>query len=97
MNNPRIGKITFRTLRHFKGTTEYHKTKDILHVKEVLGHKNIQNTLIYIHLENTIYRTSNDEFHVKIAKSPEEVQQLLEVGFEYVTDMGDLKFFRKRK
>ena len=41
-----INRITFKTFRHFKGTMEYHKTKDILHVKNVLGHKNIKNTLV---------------------------------------------------
>ena len=70
---------------------------DILHVKEVLGHVSIQNTLIYIHLENALFKNVDDEFHVRIAKTPEEVTQLLEVGFEYVTDMDGLKFFRKRK
>jgi integrase len=45
--NPRINQITFHTFRHWKATMEYHKTKDILHVIRILGHKNIKNTLIY--------------------------------------------------
>ena len=97
LNNPRILKISFKTLRHFKGTVEYHKTKDILHVKEILGHKSIQNTLIYIHLEAAIFQTANDEFIVKAANTLEEATRLLEVGFEYVTDMDGFKLFRKRK
>ncbi len=97
LNNPRLLKISFKTLRHFKGTTEYHKTKDILHVKQVLGHKNIQNTLIYINLESAIFKTVNDEFHVRAAKTVQEAKQLLEVGFEYVTNVDDVKLFRKRK
>jgi hypothetical protein len=28
--------------RHWKATMEYHKTKDILHVMRLLGHKNIK-------------------------------------------------------
>jgi len=47
LGNPRILKISFHTLRHWKATMEYHKTKDILHVMQVLGHRNIKNTLIY--------------------------------------------------
>jgi site-specific recombinase XerD len=31
---------------------EYHKTKDILHVTQMLGHRNIKNTLIYTQLIN---------------------------------------------
>jgi site-specific recombinase XerD len=33
---------------------EYHKTKDILHVQRILGHRNIHNTMMYIRLEETI-------------------------------------------
>ncbi len=50
LQNPRLNQITFKTLRHFKATTEYHRTKDILHVMQLLGHKNIRNTLVYTHL-----------------------------------------------
>jgi integrase len=46
LNNPRIQQITFHTLRHWKATMEYHRTKDILHVMQILGHKNIKNTLV---------------------------------------------------
>lgn len=31
LGNPRLQRITFRTLRHWKATMEYHKTRDILH------------------------------------------------------------------
>jgi len=61
-------------------------TKDILHVMNVLGHKRIKNTMIYINLENAIFHTTNEEFHVKVAKSPEEIKGLLEAGFEYVCE-----------
>jgi integrase len=50
LGNPRLKEIHFHTLRHWKATMEYHYTKDILHVKELLGHKEIDNTLIYIQL-----------------------------------------------
>jgi integrase len=54
-NNPRLLKISFVTIRHWKGTMEYHRTKDILHVKQLLGHKQIQNTMVYINLENAVF------------------------------------------
>lgn len=84
-------------MRHFKGTMLYHKTRDILHVKETLGHKDINNTLIYIHLETAVFKTENDSFTVKVARTLEEVKNLLEVGFEYVTEVENVKLFRKRK
>jgi integrase len=93
LKNPRISRITFRTLRHWKASTEYHRTKDILHVMNVLGHKNIKNTLVYTHLINV----QDDEYVSKVAWNLQEACQLLEAGFDYVTDMESAKIFRKRK
>ena len=50
VNNPNLMRIDFKSLRHFKATREYFKTKDVLFVKELLGHKSIKNTLVYVHL-----------------------------------------------
>ena len=72
---------------------EYHRTKDILHVMQLLGHKNIKNTLIYTQLVNF----KDNEYVCKIAKTLEEATKLIEAGFEYVTDMNGYKLFRKRK
>jgi integrase len=93
VGNPRLLKITFRTLRHFKATMEYHRTKDILHVMQILGHKSIRNTLVYTHLVDF----ENDEFVCKVAKTAQEASALVEAGFDYVTDVDGLKLFRKRK
>jgi len=96
-NNPRLKKIHSHTFRHWKGTTEYHKTRDIYHVRNVLGHRNINNTLLYITLENALYQTSNDEWICKTANNINEATQLIEHGFQYVTEMDGLRLFRKRK
>jgi len=77
---------------------EYHKTKDVIHVQQLLGHRAIKSTMLYINIENAIYRHDKpEEFHVKVAHSLDEACQLLEAGFEYVTDMDGAKIFRKRK
>ena len=96
IGNPRIIKIHFHTLRHFKGTMLYHKTKDLLYVMQALGHKNIKNTLLYIQLEEALFQGEID-YISKIAKTPGEICALIEAGFEYVTEMDGLKFFKKRK
>ena len=85
--------ISFRTLRHFKATMEYHRTKDILHVMQLLGHKSIKNTLVYTHLVDF----GGDEFVCKVAKTVDAAKELVESGFDYVTDVEDMKLFRKRK
>ncbi len=93
-----ISRITLHMLRHWKATMEYHKAKDILHVMKTLGHKAIQNTLIYIDLEKAAFRSpEDDEYIVRVAKTMDEACDLLEAGFEYVTDMDSAKIFRKRK
>ena len=52
LQNPRLLQIKFHTFRHFKATMEYNKTKDILHVKQLLGHRNLNSTLTYTQLVN---------------------------------------------
>jgi len=98
LGNPRLLQISFRTFRHWKGTIEYHKTKDILYVKEILGHKDLKSTQVYVHIERTIFlNAAPEEYHVKIAKTKEEIALLLETGFEYVLQKDGLAYFRKRK
>ena len=98
LGNPRLAQITFHTLRHWKGTIEYHETKDPWHVKKVLGHKSLRSTEIYINLDQAHFEEPNDHFISKAAKTAEEAQQLIEVGFEYVcTTPKGLMLFRKRK
>ena len=93
VQSPRIDRITFHTLRHYYGTMEYHKTKDILHVQERLGHRSITSTLIYTHLVNF----EGDEYHTATAKTLKEDEELLKAGFEYVTERDGIKIYRKRK
>ena len=53
---PGLLKITFHTLRHWKTTMEYHRTKDILYVKQLLCHKRIENTLKYVQLAEELFK-----------------------------------------
>jgi hypothetical protein len=72
---------------------EYSRTKDILYVKELLGHVNINNTLVYTHLVNF----GSEEYICKATGNLEEASKLVEAGYEYVCDMEGIKLFRKRK
>jgi len=96
--NPRIKQIHLHTFRHWHGSTLYHYTKDIMLVKERLGHKSITSTQIYVQL---LQGKGKEEYISKTATTLEEAQTLIESGFEYVTDMqfGEMtyKLFRKRK
>ena len=59
----------------------------------ILGHKNIQNTLVYTHLVDF----QSDEYVCKVAKNVDEGKAFVESGFDYVTDVDGMKLFRKRK
>ncbi|MFW6110667.1 MAG: hypothetical protein ACOC6H_01365, partial [Thermoproteota archaeon] len=71
----------------------YNKTKDILHVKQMLGHRRLDSTLVYTQL---VHFESN-EYHVRTAETVEEAKELAEAGFDYFTEMDDVQIFRKRK
>jgi hypothetical protein len=75
----------------------YHETKDILYVKEFLGHRKVETTLLYVQLAEVIFKETSDEFTVRVASKPEDIQALLEIGFEYVCEKDGLLYFRKRK
>lgn len=93
LSNPRLHKISWRTLRHYKGTMEYHKTRDIIHVKQILGHKSINNTMRYV----TLLPHEDDDFLVKIVTSREDRIKLLEEGFDLIKADGEEWYLRKRK
>lgn len=99
LQNPRLLQIHFHTLRHWKATMEYHNTEDLLHTMAFLGHKKSDTTLMYIQLDQKLFKQSDDSFTTKIAHNVGEAAALVEVGFEYVTgeysDGG--KLFRKPK
>jgi len=66
-NNPRLLNIHAHTFRHWKATATYHSTKDILFVKQILGHRSITNTLRYTQL---VSWNEENGLHCKAAKSP---------------------------
>ena len=94
LQNPKLLQIHFHLLRHWKATVEYAKTKDILYVQKLLGHRNIKNTLRYTQL---LALPQNEEYICKAAKTVDEAKELIESGFQYVTDVGETKLFRKLK
>jgi integrase len=94
LKDPGIKCIRLYDLRHFYATTLYHKSKDILLVKQQLGHKKIETTLIYTQL---VSFGEEDEFSSATANSVSEAAKLVEQGFDFVTDVDGVKLFRKRK
>ena len=74
---------------------EYAKTRDVIHVMQVLGHRNIKNALICTQL---VKMEVEDNFYSATAKTAIEAKDLVESGFEYVCTTPEMVMvFRKRK
>jgi len=95
LQNPRLRQKHFHTLRHWKATTDYQRTKNILHAKRLLDHKKLENTESYTQLIDF----ESDEWHMATAQSLDEEKKLIEAGFDYVrySDKDEVAIYRKRK
>jgi hypothetical protein len=72
----------------------YDKTKDILLVKQLLGHKKLETTMFYTQL---VTINTEEEYTCRTATNIKEATELIEAGFQYITDIDGFKLFRKRK
>jgi len=97
LGNPRLQRITFHTFRHWKATMLAHQTKDPFFVMNYLGHKNIMNTMRYVHLSQLIFEQEKEEYICKVARTIDEAAELIEAGFEHVCEIEGARLFRKRK
>ena len=61
-----------------------------------LGHKNIKNTMTYIHLAKVLFNEV-PEFLCEPAKTMEEAKSLIEKGFSYEFEIDGIKLFKKIK
>ena len=98
--NPRLNEIHFHTLKHWKATMYYHYKPDMLLVAEFLGHRELENTRLYIQLEKSLFKDlPNYQFITRLDFNTQQACDLIDVGFEYITgeynDGG--KIFRKHK
>jgi integrase len=84
LKNPRLLQISFKTLRHFKGTMEAWRTNSPFHVQEFLRHRNIKNTMRYIHLAQLLFKDEH-EYVTQVAHNVKEACTLIEQGWKYQT------------
>jgi integrase len=94
LQQPELRKVPLRNLRHKFATQTYDKTKDMFYTMQQMGHSKYETTLFYaqlLHFEN------EEEYTVKVAQNIKEAIELIEHGFQYVTEMDGVKLFKKRK
>ncbi len=94
LGNPTLQTIRLYDFRHYFATRLYAKTKDILYVKQQMGHKKIETTLKYVQLQNN---TEDDEWTCRTATNTKEAIKLLESGFSYIQEIDGISLYRKRK
>jgi hypothetical protein len=68
------------------GNIELDRAESELHTRTAQNFKSL-----------AIFQNADEAYHVKVAETLQEACKLLEVGFEYVTDLNGAKLFRKRK
>jgi len=97
-DNNRYCKIHFHTFRHVFALRTYHRTKDILYVKTLLGHRSLMTTQRYVELYCQLYDTNEpDQFITKIAATKEERITLINDGWTFIKNDGNDWYFRKSK
>jgi len=94
LHKPELKNIRLYDFRHYFATRLYAKTKDILYVKQQMGHRKIETTLIYTQL---LKINEEEEYTCRISTNTKQDAELIESGFEYVTERDGNKIFRKRK
>lgn len=62
---------------------------------QLVGHKNIKNTLPYVQLEEALFQ-GETSYISKVAKTEKDICSLVEAGFEYVR-VWRLKNLQKKK
>jgi len=93
LKDPSLKKVNLYSLRHFYACKLYHQTRNIVLVKEMMGHRKIERTMTYVKLMDL----GEEEFVSAVAKNLSEAYKLIEEGYEYVCEMEGVKLFRKRK
>jgi len=78
LQNPRLKQIHFHTLRHYYATRLFNETKSLPLVKEKLGHRNINSTMVYTHIVE--FDEESQNYHHAIARDEKEAGQLIDNG-----------------
>jgi len=94
LKQPQLKKIPMKNLRNYSGAKLYYSLKDPIAVMRHLRHKKLETTMHYI---RAITIGGEEEYTCKTANTITEATELIENGFEYITEMDRLKLFRKRK
>jgi integrase len=89
-----LKKIPMKNLRNYSGAKLYYSLKDPIAVMRHLRHKKLETTMHYL---RGITIGGEEEYTCKTATNIKEATELIENGFEYITEIDGTKLFKKRK
>jgi hypothetical protein len=94
-NDPTLLTIAMKNLRNYSGAQYYLRyEKDAIGTMRHLRHKKLETTMHYL---RAIVLDQEPEYDSRTARSIEEDQQLINAGYQYVTERDGIKLYRKRK
>jgi len=90
---PELKQIQLYDFRRFKASKTYHLTRDILYVKEILGHKDnsLRSTLKYI----SLFDERNITWIPVVAETDEEIKQAIQDDCILVCQANGITYFKK--
>ena len=90
---PELKQIQLYDFRRFKASKEYHLTKSVLHVKEILGHKDttLRSTLKYI----SLFDEDTSSWIPVVAETDEEIKQAIQDDCILVCQANGKTYFKK--
>jgi integrase len=94
LKQPELKNIPMKNLRNYSGAKLYYSMPDPIAVMRHLRHKKLETTMHYL---RAIVLDQEPEYISRTAKTIEEDQQLINAGFQYVTERDGIKLYRKRK
>jgi integrase len=89
-NRPELKQVQLYDFRRFKASKTYHLKRDILYVKELLGHRDLRSTLKYV----TLFEDTSTWIPV-IAETDEEIKQAIQDDCILVCQANGKTFFKK--
>ena len=94
-NDPTLKTIPMKSLRNYSGAQFYlNYEKDVIGTMRHLRHKKLETTMHYL---RAIVLDQEPEYISRTAKTIEEDMDLINAGFQYITERDGIKLYRKRK
>lgn len=98
LNRPDLLGVRLYDFRHFFGTMQYMKLRDIPLTANDMGHRDYNTTSKYLHLARIAELATDEQWICKAVTTKDEAKPLVESGFQYVNTTPDgFMLYRKRK